>query len=191
MTHKVGYVRVSTSGQNTIRQEVLMSELDVDIIFIDKASGKDNDRSELKKMLEYVRKGDVVIVESISRIARNTRHLLDIIDLLKQKEVQFISKKESIDTNTPAGQFMLTVFGALAQLEREHILLRQAEGIEIAKTQGKYKGRQKIVSDKFEKIYKEWKAENITATRAMDMLDMKRNTFYRRVAEYEMKMVIK
>lgn len=80
---------------------------------------------------------------------------------------------------------MLTIFGAVAELERGYILERQAEGIAIAKQNGKYKGRKKIVNEKFEKIYKDWKASNITAVRAMELLGMKRNTFYRRVAEYE------
>ena len=182
---KIGYVRVSTTEQNTARQEVLMQDLRVEEIYIDKASGKNTDRPELQKMLEYVRKGDTVIVESISRFARNTKDLLELIETLKKKNVEFISKKENIDTSTPTGKFMLTVFGAVAELEREYILQRQAEGIEIAKQEGKYKGRKKIENDKFEKVYKDWKAESITAVRAMELLGMKRNTFYRRVAEYE------
>lgn len=119
---KIGYVRVSTQEQNTLRQEILMKELGVNELFIDKASGKNADRSELKKMMEYVRKGDTVIVESISRFARNTRDLLDLIEQLAAKKVEFISKKEAIDTATPTGKFMLTVFGAVAEPEREYIL---------------------------------------------------------------------
>ena len=102
-------------------------------LFIDKASGKNTDRAAFKEMMTFVRSGDVVIVESISRIARNTRDLLSIISDLTEKGVEFVSLKESIDTTTPQGRFMLTVFGALAELERENILERQREGIEIAK----------------------------------------------------------
>ena len=79
---RIGYIRVSTAEQNTIRQEVLMRELEVDELFIDKASGKNLDRPELKRMLEYVRKGDTVIVKSISRFARNTRDLLELVERL-------------------------------------------------------------------------------------------------------------
>lgn len=182
---KIGYIRVSTTEQNTARQEVLMQDLGVDEIYIDKASGKNTDRPELLKMLKYVRKGDTVIVESISRFARNTKDLLELIETLKDKQVEFISKKENIDTSTPTGKFMLTVFGAVAELEREYILQRQMEGIAIAKQEGKYKGRKKIENDKFEKVYRDWKAQNITAVRAMEILGMKRNTFYRRVKEHE------
>ena len=92
--------------------------------------------------MQFVRRGDVVVVESISRFARNTKDLLNLIEDLSVKDVTFISKKEAIDTTTPSGKFMLTIFGAVAELEREYILQRQREGIEIAKKQGKYKGRQ-------------------------------------------------
>lgn len=126
---KIGYVRVSTQEQNTIRQEVLLRELGVDELYIDRASGKSLDRPELSKLLHYVRRGDTVIVESISRFARNTRDLLDLVEQLAAREVEFISKKEAIDTTTPTGKFMLTVFGAVAELEREYILQRQQEGI--------------------------------------------------------------
>ena len=102
-----------------------MQELGVEEIFIDRMSGKNTDRPELKRMMEYVRQGDTVIVESISRFARNTKDLLNLIEQLNQKHVEFISKKETIDTSTPTGKFMLTVFGAVAELEREYILQRQ------------------------------------------------------------------
>lgn len=91
---KIGYIRVSTEEQNTARQEVLLRELGVDEVFVDKASGKSTDRSELRRMMEYVRKGDTVIVESISRFARNTRDLLELVERLTAKEVEFVSKKE-------------------------------------------------------------------------------------------------
>ena len=135
---KIGYVRTSTTDQNTARQEVLMQELGVDQVFIDRMSGKNTDRPELKKMVNFVRAGDMVIVESISRFARNTRDLLELIEQLTAKGVEFVSKKEAIDTTTPSGKFMLTIFGAVAELEREYILQRQREGIAIAKAQGIY-----------------------------------------------------
>ena len=90
---KIGYIRVSTQEQNTMRQEVLMQELGVDEVYIDRLSGKNTDRPELKKMMDYVRKGDTVIVESISRFARNTRDLLELIEKLSEKGVEFVSRK--------------------------------------------------------------------------------------------------
>lgn len=121
-TLNIGYIRVSTQEQNTVRQEALMEMLGVDGVYIDRVSGKNTDRPELKKMMEYVRHGDTVIVESISRFARNTRDLLEPVERLSAKGVEFISKKEAIDTTTPTGRFMLTVFGAVAELEWEYIL---------------------------------------------------------------------
>ncbi|MDR3836160.1 MAG: recombinase family protein, partial [Agathobaculum sp.] len=96
---------------------------------------------------------DTVIVESISRFARNTRDLLDLVERLTQKHVEFVSRKETIDTTTPTGKFMLTVFAAVAELEREYILQRQRENIAIAKTKGKYTGRKpRPLLDNFERV---------------------------------------
>ena len=176
----IGYVRVSTVEQNTIRQEVLMQSLNVEKIFIDKASGKNKDREELKKLLNFARNGDTVIVESISRFARNTKDLLELVELLTKKGVEFVSRKESIDTTTPTGKFMLIVFGAVAELEREYILQRQKEGIEIAKKNGKYKGRQKIKLNNFDEVYNKWTNKEISAVKAMRVLGISKSTFYRR-----------
>ena len=178
---KIGYIRISTTDQNTARQEVLMKELGVEQVYIDRMSGKNTDRPELKKMMNYVREGDVVIVESISRFARNTKDLLELVEKLTAKQVEFISKKEAIDTTTPTGKFMLTVFGAVAELEREYILQRQKEGIAVAKQNGVYKGRKPIVHPQFSKIVSLWQNGDITAVEAMKRLNMKPSTFYRKV----------
>ena len=141
---KIGYIRISTTDQNTARQEVLMEQLDVDQVFIDRMSGKNIDRPELKRMMAFVREGDTVIVESISRFARNTRDLLELVAQLTEKGVEFVSKKEAIDTTTPSGKFMLTIFGAVAELEREYILQRQREGIAIARQMEFTKGESRL-----------------------------------------------
>ena len=182
---KVGYIRVSTQEQNTIRQEVLMQALDVEQVFIDRMSGKNLARPELQKLLAFVRTGDCVIVESISRFARNTRDLLELIEQLQSKQVQFVSKKEAIDTTTPTGKFMLTVFGAVAELEREYILQRQREGIAIAKENGVYKGRNPIVCAGFDSVLMLWRRREITAVEAQKRLGLSPSTFYRKIREYE------
>lgn len=178
---KIGYVRVSTEEQNTARQEIMLRELGVDELFVDRASGKDADRPELNRMMNYVRRGDTVIVESISRFARNTRDLLDLVEQLTAKQVEFVSRKEAIDTTTPTGKFMLTVFAAVAELEREYILQRQREGIAIAKQQGKYRGRPPKVYPDFERIAARWQKGEITAVQAMKQLGMSKTRFYERV----------
>ena len=179
---RIGYIRVSTQEQNTIRQEILMERLGVDEFYIDRASGKNAQRPELQKMMEYVRKGDTVIVESISRFARNTRDLLELVERLTGKGVKFISQKEAIDTTTPTGKFMLTVFGAVAELEREYILQRQREGIAVAKQAGKYKGRKPIDRAGLQPVLGEYHKGLLTATQAMRKMGVSRSTFYRLLA---------
>lgn len=182
---KCFYIRCSSEEQNTARQEVAAKEWGAEKVFIEKASGKDRNREELKKMLDYVRENDVVAVSDFSRIARNTKDLLNIVEELKNKGVSFVSLKEKIDTETPQGQFMLTVFGALYTLEREQILQRQAEGIAIAKQQNKYHGKPKVKIDetKLRAVCAEWRNGNITAVEAQKRMGLKPNTFYRRVKE--------
>lgn len=157
---KIGYIRVSTEHQETARQQEIMCGYQVDRIFSEKLSGANADRPQLRAMLDYVREG-----------------------------VTLISHKEKIDTDTPAGKFMLTVFAALSQLEREQLKQRQREGIEIAKAQGKYTGRKPIPTDwtRFGQLYGEWRAKNITGRDFMRRMDMSANTFYRRVREYEIR----
>ena len=113
--------------------------------------------------------------------------MLNIIDTLTDKKVTLISHKEKIDTDTTTGKFMLTVFAALSQLEREQLKQRQREGIEIAKARGKYTGRKPISIDwnRFAKLYDKWKAKKITGRDFMRRMGLSVNTFYRCVREYE------
>ena len=179
---RVGYIRVSTEEQNTARQEVMMK--DVEKLFVEKISGKDMNRPQLKSMMEFVREGDVVVVESYSRLARSTKDLLSIIEQLKNKGVKFISLKESIDTSTPQGRLMLTIFAGLSQFERECTLQRQYEGIQIAKSEGKYKGRKPVsLPENFIDVVQIWRKGDITARKAMNMLNMNPTTFYRKAKE--------
>ena len=179
----IGYARVSTQEQNELRQLETFSELRVDKCFIDKCSGKNTVRPQLTAMREYVREGDTVIVTEYARLARSVRDLLEIVDELTHKGVQLRSIKEQFDTATPQGKFMLTIFAGLAEFEREMILQRQREGIEIAKKAGKYKGRQPIPFDEkqFRREVKIWRAGEQTARETMKHLNMKPNRFYRKV----------
>lgn len=176
---RIKYIRVSTQEQNTARQETDKAQFDR--VYIEKASGKNAERPELKAMLDYVREGDVVEVESYSRIARNTQDLLAIVGKLSEKGVDFISQKEKIDTSTPSGRLMLTIFAGLAQFERECLLERQAEGIAIAKQEGRM-GRPEIqpCAD-FASIVKDWQNGKMTTVEAMKLAGMTKATFYRKV----------
>lgn len=185
---KIFYARVSTEDQNEARQIKLAEEYGADKVFLDKASGKNTDRPQLRDMLSFVRSGDVVICESFSRLARNVRDLLKIVEELESNDVEFISVKEQFETRSPQGKFMLTVFAAMYQMERESTLERQREGIEIAKAEGKYKGRKPIEVNerKMKSVCKQWRDGEITATEAMKRLKLKPNTFYRRVKEMDL-----
>ena len=142
---RIGYVRVSTLEQHEERQKVELTEkAHVEKIFLDKLSGKDTDRPQLQAMLEFAREGDTVYVSEFSRLARSTKDLLDIVQQLKEKQVQVISLKESFDTSTPAGELAMTMFAAIATFERKIMLERQREGIALAKAQGKYRGRKEV-----------------------------------------------
>lgn len=181
---KIGYIRVSTVEQNTDRQEIALSELGIKKIFTEKISAKNTDRQQLKKMLEYIREGDTLYIESISRLARSTKDLLSIVQILQDKKVELVSLKENIDTTTPQGRFVLTLFGALAELERENIIQRQSEGIAAARLKGKKFGRPRLETPKdWENIFSLWKNGDITAVEAMKKLNLNRGTFYRRAKE--------
>ncbi|MED3782513.1 recombinase family protein [Heyndrickxia sporothermodurans] len=183
---KIGYSRCSSISQNLERQLVALKDKGVEKIFAEKISGKNMERPQLKEMLNFVREGDVIIIESISRLARNTLDFLTIVRQLNDKKVEIISLKESLDTSTPQGKFMLTVFGALYELERDSIRQRQAEGIAVAKANGTQFGRPKVeVDDEFLRLYKLWKRGKITVTAISKELSISRATFYRRVNELE------
>jgi DNA invertase Pin-like site-specific DNA recombinase len=184
---KVGYIRVSTKDQNTARQEVILKDLGVEKVFTEKVSGKLTiaDRPQLEAMMSFVRDGDTVVVESISRYGRNIKHFLELIDILKEKQVDFVSVKEKLDTSSPSGRFMIVVFAALAELEREYILERQAEGIAVAKAEGRFNGRPLKALEDFDSIYADWKNKNISATKAAKKLGVARSTFYRRIGKFD------
>ena len=188
MGETIGYIRVSSEDQNTARQEVALEEKGCTRIYVDKMSGKNKDRPQLQAMLEYIREGDTVIVESISRLARSTRDLLDIVDRFNEKKVKFISLKEAIDTDTPQGRFVLTIFAALAELEREYIRQRQFEGIAIAKAQGKYKGRKPVEIDRteLEAYVERWRRGEITQAYIYRKLGISRSTLVRKIKEYKL-----
>lgn len=185
------YIRVSSKDQNIIRQEIKAKENSIPIenVYIEKVSGKNvTDRPVLNNMMAVLKHGDKLVVDSISRFARNTKDLIELVEQLNNKGVIFVSLKEAIDTTTPTGMFMLTIFGAVAQLERDYIRERQAEGIAIAKTEGKFKGRKPIEYPKqWNKYYKMLQEGSIKGVEVMKLLDLKKTTFYKLLKEYKNK----
>lgn len=178
-------MRVSTAQQNEARQVEALKNYDIEKWFIEKESAKDTNRPKLQEMLNYVREGDCIYVMDFSRLARSTKDLLDIVELLNQKEVQLISLKENIDTHTPAGKLMLTTIGAIYEFERTNTLERQREGIEIAKREGKYKGgtRKKINEEKFLDLYDDYMHRLITKTEMAKRLRISKPTLDKLIRE--------
>ena len=181
---RVAYVRVSSADQNESRQVEALKKYEIEKWFTEKVSGKNMDREQLKLMLEFIREGDTVFVTDFSRLARSTRDLLDIVESLKEKNVQLISLKENLDTDTPTGKLMLTMIAAINEFERENILERQREGIAIAKTNGRYKGRKKVAVTDFGRHYNRYMRREITKVQLAKELHISRPTLDRLIEEY-------
>lgn len=174
----VAYIRVSSLDQNEARQVEALKKYNIEKQFIEKVSGKDMNRPQLQAMLDFVREGDIVYIHEFSRLARSTKDLLEIVETLNNKGVQLVSNKENLDTSTPSGKLMLTMIGAIAEFERQQLLERQAEGIAIAKKEGKFKGRQvKAINEElFARKYAEYKLRKINKTQLAAALNISRPT---------------
>lgn len=183
----IAYIRVSTVEQNEERQIKALEVKNIHKFYIEKASAKDTNRPKLNEMLDYIRQGDTVYIQDFSRLARNVKDLLKIVEQLQEKQVNLISLKENIDLNSAVGKLQLTMLGAIYEFERSIAKERQAEGIAIAKAKGKYKGRKKIeIPSNFEEVYNKWKIRELTGKEAMEILGLKRNTFYKFIKEYDL-----
>ena len=181
---KVMYIRVSTSHQSTERQEYAMPE-GFEKVYSEKISGKDTNRPELKKLLEYVREGDIVYFESFSRISRSLPDLLDILDTFDKKGVKWVSLKENIDTTGATGKLIVGILGAISAYEREINKERREYGFRKAVDEKRVGRPKSAVTEEFITAYQEWKRGEITAVKAMQKCNVPKATFYRMVKEYE------
>lgn len=175
---KVAYVRVSTVEQNEARQLEALEKYGIEKWYTEKVSGKDTNRPKLQEMLEFVREGDTIYIHDFSRLARSTKDLLEIVETLQNKGVNLVSNKENIDSSTPTGKLMLTMIASINEFERQNLLERQREGIEIAKREGKFKGRQvkKIDEAAFTRYYEEYKSRQISKSQLAEKLNISRPT---------------
>ena len=175
---RVAYVRVSTVEQNEERQIESLNKYDIEKWYTEKVSGKNTDRPKLLEMLDFVREGDTIYIHDFSRLARSTKDLLEILELLENKKVNLVSVKENMDTSTPFGKLSITVIAAINEFERANILERQKEGISIAKKKGVYKGRKPITfTDKeFSTAYEEYLSRKINKTSLAEKLVITRPT---------------
>lgn len=184
---KYAYVRVSTVEQNEERQIEGLEKHGIDKWFVEKVSGKDTNRPELQAMLDVAKAGDTIYVHDFSRLARSTKDLLAIVEMLTEREINLVSNKENIDTSTPTGKLMLTVIAAIYEFERTNMLERQAEGIEIAKRENKYAncGRKKTeVTDEYEQLIRQYVDGKITKVQLAVMMNVSRPTLNRILNEY-------
>lgn len=187
---KIGYVRVSTVDQNEARQIEAMKTDGVEKIYMDKKSGKDFNRPEYQKMISEMRKGDVLVIHSIDRLGRNYDEITEEwrkitkeigADIIVQDMPLLDTTLNRDLTGKLIADIVLQVFSYVAQRERESIRQRQREGIEIAKAQGKYKGRAKKEIDKelFENTKTRWQSGEITKVQFAEIMGISRGTLYK------------
>lgn len=181
----IAYVRVSTAEQNETRQKEALKKYDIDKWFIEKASGKDTNRSRLQEMLEYIREDDTVYVEEFSRLGRSTADLLNTVQQIEDVGAKFVSLKENFDTKTPTGKLQMTMMAAIAEFERSMILERQREGIAIAKREGKYKGRKAVSVPNIGTYYDKYMRRKGTKVSIAHELGISRTTLDKLFREYE------
>jgi DNA invertase Pin-like site-specific DNA recombinase len=186
---KVAYVRVSTVEQNEDRQIEALKKYDIDKWFTEKISAKDIKRPKLQAMLEFVREGDTVYVLDFSRLARSTKDLLNIVELLTAKKVHLVSLKENLNTSTPTGKLLLTMIAAINEFERNNLLERQREGIAIAKKKGKYKGRRAVAIKDFDRHYARYMNREVNKAQLAKELKISRPTLDKLFKDYEKKQI--
>ena len=145
---KIGYARVSTTDQNLDRQRDNLEAQGCEKIFEEKMTGTKDDRPELQRALDALRAGDVLVIDSFSRLSRSTKGLLDVVDRLTAAQVDLVSLKEKLDTTTATGKLMLTMLAALSQFERDIIAERTRDGLKAARARGRVGGRPAKGSDK-------------------------------------------
>lgn len=186
---KIGYIRVSSTSQNPSRQFQQLNEIGMDVIFEEKVSGAAKDREQLQKMLEDLQEGDIIYVTDLTRITRSTQNLFELIDLIRRKKASLKSLKDTwldLSEDNPYSQFLITVMAGVNQLERDLIRMRQREGIELAKKEGKFKGRLKKYHKNHAgmkyavKLYKEG---GMTVNQICEITNVSRASLYRRLSE--------
>lgn len=190
---KVAYVRVSSADQNEERQIEALKPRGIDRWYTEKVSAKDTNRPQLLAMLDFVREGDTIYIHDLSRLARSTKDLLSIVEMLNDKGVDLVSNKENIDSRTASGKLMLTMIAAIYEFERQNLLERQREGIAIQKEldktrpkgQKKYMGRKEIMidDDVFTKAYDRYMRREITKTALAKELKVSRPTLDKLIKE--------
>ncbi|EXX79790.1 hypothetical protein RirG_002280 [Rhizophagus irregularis DAOM 197198w] len=174
-----GYARVSTRQQELARQLDLLEKHNCNEILTEKMTGTKANRPELNRLKDKLRPGDIVVVESFSRLGRSTKDLIDLVNYFEEHDVKLISLKENFDTSTPQGRLMMTVFQAFSQFERDLIVERTKEGLKSARARGRQGGRPKVNSREITKAINLYHTEQYSVKEIVEMTGISRATLYR------------
>ncbi len=176
-----GYCRVSTEEQVLDRQLESLKKYNCDEIFMEKITGTKANRPELNKLKEKVREEDIVVIESLSRLGRSTKNLLELVEYFKGKKVKLISTKENIDTESATGQLLLTVLSAISQFERDLTVERTKEGLIAARARGRKGGRPKSDEKALNKAIKLYQSKEYSIREIVSMTGISQSTIYRNI----------
>jgi len=180
---KIGYARVSTEQQNLDRQIDALEKYGIDELYTEKMTGTKKDRPALDNVKLRARAGDVVIIESLSRLGRSTKDLLALVDEFDKAGVQLVSLKENIDTKTPTGRLLLTVLSAICQFERDLTVQRTSEGLQAARARGRKGGRPHSDSKAVAKALKLYDAQTHSIKEITVLTGISQATLYREIAK--------
>lgn len=174
-----GYARVSTEEQNLNRQLDQLKEAGAEKIYKEKITGTKKDRPELKKLLDYAREGDTIIITDLTRISRSTKDLISLVEELGARGINIKSLKESwLDTTTAQGKLMFTIMAGLSQFERDLISERTKEGLKSARARGKQGGRPRVDKRNIERALMLYDLGNVSIADICSMCKISKNTLY-------------
>ena len=173
-----GYARVSTLDQNLDRQLGMLNERGAEVIFTEKISGMKRSRPELNALLAQLNQGDTVVVESLSRLGRSTKDLIELMEQFQQRGVHLVSLKESINTSTASGKLLFSIFSALAQFERDTLVERTNEGLRAAKARGHVGGRPRVNPQRIDQAIRLYDTKQYTIREIEGLTGVRRATLY-------------
>jgi len=179
----IGYARTSKIDQSLDRQLDNLKAQGCERIYQEKITGTKMQRPELKRMMDSLRSGDTLVIESFSRLSRSTKDLLEMVDRLQSMEVNLISLKEQLDTTTATGKLMLTMMSGISQFERDIIAERTAEGLRAARARGRLGGRPRANIKAVERALKMYDSQKFTIKEIAESTKLSTATINRRVAE--------
>lgn len=177
----IGYARVSTADQNLDRQKDALEQYGIERLYCEKMSGTKKSRPELDRMLSELNEGDAVVIESLSRLGRSTKHLLELVEELNKRNVRLISLKETIDTTSSTGRLLFTILSSLAQFERDVLVERTQEGLAAARARGRCGGRPRTDENAVKKAVALYKTKEYSAKEIQELTGVSPTTLYRAI----------